>query len=419
MSERRTRRLDVLSEAAHPAYVVWELTLACDHACRHCGSRAGAARETELSTAEALEVVAQLEAMGAREVVLIGGEAYLHEGFLEVVRALRDAGIKPSMTTGGLGITAELAREMAAAGIRLVSVSIDGLEEAHDRIRARPGSWRGAFEALGHLRAAGIATASNIHLNRVNRGDLEALYGKLQQAGIRAWQVQITAPLGRAADRPEMLLQPWDLLDLVPRLAALKRRAHADGVLMTPGNNLGYFGPEEAVLRSPTPDGADHWRGCQAGKFVMGIESDGAVKGCPSLQTAAYVGGSLKERSLDAIWAGTPELAFTRERGVEGLWGYCAECAYAEVCKGGCTFTAHSLFGRPGNNPYCYHRARVMRRRGVRERLAPADAADGRPFDCGRFEIVEEPFGAPDEVAPRERLVRLGRRPKRPEKSWY
>ena len=50
-------------------------------------------------------VVRQLAAMKAREVVLIGGEAYLHPGFLDIVRALKRAGIRPSMTTGGLGIT--------------------------------------------------------------------------------------------------------------------------------------------------------------------------------------------------------------------------------------------------------------------------------------------------------------------------
>lgn len=42
----------------------------------------------------------------------------------------------------------------------------------------------------------------------------------------------------------------------------------------------------------------------------MGIESDGAVKGRPSLQTAAYVGGNLRECPLDAIWHRAPELVF-------------------------------------------------------------------------------------------------------------
>lgn len=415
---RPARRLDVLTERPHPAYVVWELTLACDHACRHCGSRAGAAWAKELSTAQALEVVAQLAAMGTREVVLIGGEAYLHEGFLDVVRALRAAGIRAAMTTGGLGITPALARAMKDAGVQLVSVSVDGLQESHDRIRARAGSWQGAMGALAALREAGIPIASNINVNRVNRGDLEALYEVLRDAGVAAWQVQITAPLGRAADRPEMLLQPWDLLDLVPRLAALKRRAHADGVQLMLGNNLGYFGPEESTLRSPTPDGEEHWRGCQAGRFVMGIESDGAVKGCPSLQTASYVGGHLRERRLREIWDAAPELAFTRVRTVDDLWGGCRSCAYAEVCMGGCSFTAHALFGRPGNNPLCYHRARRLRREGKRERLVPRQAAEGRPFDHGRFDLVEEPFDAPDEVRGPDDLVRLGRKPTRPEAFW-
>jgi MoaA/NifB/PqqE/SkfB family radical SAM enzyme len=61
-----------------PVYVVWEITLRCDHACSHCGSRAGpSAREDELSTEEMLEVADALVRMGSREVTLIGGEAYL------------------------------------------------------------------------------------------------------------------------------------------------------------------------------------------------------------------------------------------------------------------------------------------------------------------------------------------------------
>ena len=54
---RDRRRLNVVEERPFPAYVVWELTLRCDHACHHCGSRAGKAREDELSTEEALDVV--------------------------------------------------------------------------------------------------------------------------------------------------------------------------------------------------------------------------------------------------------------------------------------------------------------------------------------------------------------------------
>jgi radical SAM protein with 4Fe4S-binding SPASM domain len=408
MAEPRVlRRLNVL-EAPHPAYVVWELTLRCDLHCTHCGSRAGEKRPNELSTDEALAVVAQLAAMRTREVALIGGEAYLHPGFLEVVAAIKAAGIRPSMTTGARGITAVLALDMAAAGMYAVSVSVDGLEATHDLVRAAPGSFAAATAALGHLKAAGIRTASNTTLNRLNAPELEGIYAHLKAMGVSGWQVQITAALGRAADRPELLLQPFDLLDLVPRVAKLKALSFQDGITLMPANNLGYFGLEETLLRSIHQGGRDHFQGCQAGRFSLGIESDGAVKGCPSLQTSHYVGGNLRERPIQEIWDQTPELAFARNRTVDDLWGFCRSCEFADVCRAGCTFTAHALFGRPGNNPYCHFRAQTYARQGLRERVVPIERAPGLPFDNGRFAIQLEPLDAPDpQPEKRERRLKI------------
>src|SRR5207244_12500759 len=122
------------------------------------------------------------------------------------------------------------------------------------------------------------------------------------------------------------------LLRVVPRIAALKERAFAEGILLMPGNNLGYFGPEEALLRSQAAGGEDHFRGCQAGKYVMGIESDGAGKGCPSLATSHYVGGNLRGSSIDALWSGDNAIGFMRARGREHLGGFCATCEFAEPC---------------------------------------------------------------------------------------
>ncbi len=365
-----------------PVYVVWELTLRCDLACRHCGSRAGKPRAAELTVDEARDVVAQLAEMGTREVAFIGGEAYLSPGWLDVVRAVADAGIRPTMTTGARALTADLARAAADAGMQAVSVSVDGLEPTHDRLRAVPGSFRAAIAALGHIAAAGMEPYANTQWNRLNLPEVEALADVLIGRGVRAWQVQLTGPMGRAADHAAWLLQPWEMLDLVPRLAAVAERARP-GLVVQASNNLGYFGPFEHILR------AEHWKGCAAGRHVLGIESNGDVKGCPSLPSAPYVGGNLRDAPLRAIWD-TSTLAFARDRDPDELWGFCKGCYYAADCKGGCSWTAHTLLGRRGNMPYCHHRADTLARAGKRERLVPVEAAPGEPFDFGRFELVEE-----------------------------
>lgn len=383
----------------HPHYVVWELTLACDQHCTHCGSRAGSARSDELTTAQALDVVDQLAAMKAWEVTLIGGEAYLHPGFLDVVRALKAKGIRPTLTTGGLGITPELASQMHQAGLFSASVSVDGLERTHDLFRAQRGSFQKAIEALRTMRAAGIRISANSNFHRLNFDQLEALYELLRAEGIEAWLLILTVPLGRAADRPEMLLQPWELLTLMPALARIKERSFDHGINVVASNTLGYFGPEETLLRSPQKGMTDHWQGCVAGRFTMGIEADGGVKGCPSLQSTPYIGGSLRDKPLAELWQ-TPQLSFARKRTVDDLWGFCRTCPFAATCLGGCSFTAHSLFGRPGNNPLCHYRARVFASQGKRERLVLKQNAPGVPFDNGLFEIIEEAFDAPDPRPP-------------------
>jgi hypothetical protein len=96
--------------------------------------------------------------------------------------------------------------------------------------------------------------------------------------------------------------------------------------------------------------------------------------------------------SLDDIWETSEAIAFTRERTTEELWGYCKTCYYAEVCKAGCSFTAHSTLGRRGNNPFCWHRANDFRTRGLREVLVHAERPPGDPYDFGRFELAVEPW---------------------------
>jgi radical SAM protein with 4Fe4S-binding SPASM domain len=169
-------------------------------------------------------------------------------------------------------------------------------------------------------------------------------------------------------------------------LAQLKQRCDAEWIRFLPGNNLGYFGKYHELLRGPSAKSTR----CGAGCASIAIEADGSVKGCPSLPTQPFAGGNLRVQRLVDIWRKAPALSATCDRNVEDLWGYCRSCQHADACLAGCTWTAFSLFGRAGNNPYCHHRARELRRRGLQERLVPLGDAPGHPFDYGTFDLILE-----------------------------
>jgi Y-X(10)_GDL-associated radical SAM protein len=372
-----------------PVHVVWEITLACDLKCVHCGSRAGHVRSRELSTEECLDLVRQLARLGTREITLIGGEAYLRKDWLKIVSEIAAHDILCTMQSGGLHLTGERLRQAADAGLGAIGVSVDGLKDLHDRLRGVPGSFDAALKVLHNAREYGLVSSVNTQITSLVMPQLFEMQDLFIEAGARNWQVQLTVAMGRAADNPELLLQPYELLELMPQLAALYRRGVDRGFLMQPGNNIGYFGPYESLWRGSGDDRV-HWSGCNAGQNTVGIEADGTIKGCPSLPTAAYAGGNIRDLTARQILRQTPELAFNRNRTVDDLWGFCRSCYYADVCRAGCTWTTHTLFGRPGNNPYCHHRALELAASGLRERIVQVEAAPGLPFDHGKFELVVE-----------------------------
>lgn len=386
-------------DTPHPLYVVWEITLECDLGCLHCGSRAGALRPKELTTAESFDLVDQMAELKAREVTLIGGEAYLRDDWHLIATYASKRGLAVSMTTGAKNLTAERVQMAVDAGLSTISISIDGLERTHDAQRGAKGSFRAAVEAAERVGNSPIRLATNTQINKLSMPELPALADLLNTIGSKAWQIQLTVAMGRAADHPDLLLQPYDLLELFPLLAWIKEtRLDPNGIRLFPGNNIGYFGPYEQLLRYGGQRGS-HWAGCAAGKFTLGIEADGKIKGCPSLPTAQYTGGNIRTRRLKDIIENTSQLSFLRERTRDDLWGYCKTCYYGDVCKAGCSWTSHCLLGKTGNNPYCIHRALDMERKGVREVVTKVEDAPGLPFDNGRFELVEQPMPQGEEHA--------------------
>jgi radical SAM protein with 4Fe4S-binding SPASM domain len=391
MDQDATRRRVSLQDQLDciPVFVVWELTLGCNLKCLHCGSRAGHRRAGELDTRECIDVVRQLAELGTREISLIGGEAFIRKDWLTIIRAIREHGIDCMMQTGGYKLSASMIDAAVDAGLQGIGVSIDGLEALHDRLRGVRGSYAETLRVLGECRRLDLVSSVNTQIGATIAPQLPALLDVILDAGVRYWHLALTVPMGNAVDHDEILLQPYELATLMPLLADLYRKGRERDLLLVPSNNLGYFGPYDELWRGPD---RGNYPGCPAGQNVIGLEADGTVKGCPSLATERYGAGSVRDTPIATLWAEHPALRFNRDRSTEHLWGFCRDCYYADVCRGGCTWMTDSLFGNRGNNPYCHHRVLKLAERGIRERVAKIEDAGAHSFATGRFTLIEEPI---------------------------
>lgn len=360
-----------MSLAFSPRYCVWELTLACNLRCDHCGSRAGRPRADELTTAECLAVVEDLAALGCRLITLSGGEPTLRSDWETIARAAQERGIIVNMVTNGTTMTEALARRIAASGLANVAVSLDGPEALHDSVRG-PGTFRRSTRGLDRLADAGVPTAVITHLDQRSAACLEEIHDVAVAHRARLFRLQLGKPMGNLCEHRDRLLEPRDLLAVVPRIANLKRRSP---IWVDVGDSLGYYGPDEATLRRKGWSGMQSsWTGCQAGRYAIGIESDGGVKGCLSLQATLagrdgdpFREGSVRERRLLEIWRDPEVFAWNRQPRPEALTGFCRRCRHAAVCRGGAKCVSAAFTGAISEDPYCYHRVRTLeeRRAGV------------------------------------------------------
>jgi len=334
-----------------PRTCVYEVTLACDARCVHCGSSAGRARADELGTDEALRLFDDLALLGCESVTLSGGEPLLRADWPALAAGVRARGMRAELITNGL-TAAEQADRIAAAGLFGVTFSVDGPPEIHDRLRGVRGALERLLAGAAALAKRGVRIGAATQVNRANLDHLDLLHDLLVDNRFEGWQLQLTMPHGRAAARAaELCLAPVGLLRLEQELLAIKARTH---LFVQAADNIGYMGLREPVLRSGVPGQAAVYAGCQAGMRVVGVTSDGTVRGCLSMP-AAFDEGSLRQRSLVEIWRDPQAFAYNRRFAVADLDEPCRGCAFARVCRGGCHSQAFAAGGAIGSNPYCLH----------------------------------------------------------------
>jgi radical SAM protein with 4Fe4S-binding SPASM domain len=271
-------------------------------------------------------------------------------------------------------ITENLARRLAEAGARGLSLSLDALDpDRHDHFRKVRGAWRNTVEGAEILNRTGLPFIVQTTAGSHNLGELDAIADFAHdRLAAKVWNLYFLVPTGRGQFVSDMTPPQYD--DVLASLYRIQRKydrrmlvnakcaphyiktvlEHADPIQAADESAKVPF---DAAQGRPSWPGSSPIRtysggagGCPAGTHYMGIRPNGDVTPCPYLPVFA---GTLRHSSLADLW--TSSGLFTDIRRRTSLGGRCGECEMNGHC-GGCRARAYGMTGDlMAEDPLCTH----------------------------------------------------------------
>jgi radical SAM protein with 4Fe4S-binding SPASM domain len=286
--------------------------------------------------------------------ILTGGEPLLRRDILEIVRRAAARGLWVVVGTNGVSITENLARRLAEAGARGLSLSLDALDpDRHDRFRKVRGAWRNTVEGAEILNRSGLPFIVQTTVGSHNLGELEEIADFAHdRLAAKVWNLYFLVPTGRGQFISDITPAQYD--DVLASLYRIQRKY--DRRMLVNAKCAPHY--IKTVLENPESghDGASVRTysggagGCPAGTHYMGIRPNGDVTPCPYLPVFA---GTLRSSSLADLWTSSELFAGIRRR--TSLGGRCGECEMNGHC-GGCRARAYGMTGDlMAEDPLCTH----------------------------------------------------------------
>ena len=338
-----------------PRLVYWELTRACDLACKHCRAEAVARRDRrELSTTEATALLEELQGFGypPPQLVMTGGDPLKRPDFFELVRHGVALGIPVSIAPSGTPLlTREAIAALAASGVKSISLSIDGsTAETHDRFRGVAGCFGATLKAARCVTEEAIPLQVNTLVTAETVGELPGVFRLLLELGIIRWSLFYLIGTGRGRDLREVrpsqceMLHHWmyDLSKTAPFAIKATEAPHLRRVVYM---RMREEGLDAAAIRL-TAVGKGF--GIRDGNGIMFISHIGEVFPSGFLPAAA---GNVRQQTPVEIYRRSN--IFTRIRDVERYAGKCGRCEFRWICGGSRARAFASSGDLLGSDPLC------------------------------------------------------------------
>ena len=354
----------------------------CNFRCPYCYVSDPTVAPAELTPDEIRNAIDQGHALGARRLIMLGGEPMLYPSLQEMVRYITGKGMEIEIFTNGTNVTPEMAAFFFEHSVKVV-VKLNTFDPTIQiQLTGRKWAYECIHTALNNLLAAGYPSgekriAASTIICRQNIGELKELWCWLRDRDIDPYFEMIT-PQGRSSRNQWLYPESVETEELFYEIARLDREKY-DRV----------WEPQPPLVGNK----------CLRNQFTCLIDAYGNVLPCVGITISA---GNIRQRPLQSILA--ESAMFDELRNFkEHIKGPCVECEQSAECYG-CRGAAYQLTGDYlASDPLCWHN---------RDRLdeivhLPAPAARFAPQQAPML-LVDDLLSVGDGDAVAEAIVREG-----------
>lgn len=366
-----------------PFIVIWEVTQACDLACRHCRMGVKDEHDPEILTfEEGCRLMDQVADFGKPRpiFVLTGGDPFKRDDLFDLISYGENKGLTVAVSPSGTPLlNEENIKRSREAGARAMSLSVDGSNpQIHDDFRQVPGVFDQTIKAWKVAREIGMKVQINTTVSRYNLFDIPNIFSLAHEIGAMTWALFFLVPTGRAVEQDEISGEDYEavmnfLYDASKYISAKTVEGHHYKRIVVQRATLEAKGipPQEYMQLNDTyyrlkeqldaivaekqlPPPADRIRRApmhvNSGNGFVFISQRGEVRPCGYLPLPV---GNVREQSIVDIYRKDPTLCSLRDR--SALKGRCGECEFYSLCSGSRS-RAYAMTGDPlEEEEYCVY----------------------------------------------------------------
>ncbi len=344
---------------AGPIITIWSITDKCNLSCPHCYIHNNTGNK-ELTYDEACNVIDQLYDAKNLVVGFTGGEPLLREDIFDLIKYITKKPMRTALATNGILISPNIAQRLKKSGLGYIQISIDGLENLHDKSRGK-GSFQNAIEGIKNCLNAGLYVSMDVVVTKLNANQIYPLVELAKELKVQKLELLDFVPSQKAVNKEHYALSSLQVEKFGSILCDIWQKLMTDDYPLTlsyknpifnkilaqrmpnsqvipffkgnfPRTALKFFNFSNRLSKgifSEQSPFSPFITGCESGIYVIHIKPNGELTPCP---LNPCVIGNIRKNNIQDVWIHSTVLGKYRNLKFDGE---CGNCIYKIIC-GGC-----------------------------------------------------------------------------------